>query len=1172
MTTCPSPPALVSVVVPAYKATWLGKALQSVQAQTYRPLEVVVCDDSTDDRVQAVVDAFAATADVPVHYSRNPARLWEVRSTARAVSLASGEYIKFLHDDDVLHADCIAAMVEAFARVPDASLVASRRRRVDAAGAAMADTLATAFPQGRDLVLDGQDLVDHLASRSINFIGEPSAVMCRRAALLPLGERLSWLGSHQVTWVADLALYVKLLRSGPLVMLARPRVDFRVSRLQFSQVGRDRPGIGNGGHLALRDGLHALGWVRAGHDPRQVRCRPMDADAAATPLDLEAALEQALATSQLHWSRHQWQAQRRYGGARLERLRAHLEHTPLPAIGIVVLAAGAAPDDVRETLASLATPPEAVRQALHVAVLGAGLPAGAWPRAVALPWDGQDPAAALAAGVAALETGWILAVEAGTTLLGPGLRRLALEAAQSGDEVQALYLDGWYRDVEGQLAPAMRPAMNLDLLLGNPAEMSAHWVFRRSALLEPGRLPHLEPGAAGLDLALRLVEHAGLASVGHVAEPLLACAPLRFDDAAQRRVLLRHLHARGYAQATVAAAGRGLYRIDYAHARPAGVSLVVIAPDGLALLERCVVSVLEKTTGPGYELLLVDNGAPAEVSQWMRQVEPLAAGRVRLLTLEPPTDPWTARNLAAGQAAGDHLLFLDAGAAVLHPDWLAELLNHGQRPEVGVVGARTVSASGQITHAGLVPGLTEDGGRVFTGRAMDSTGYMGRLQVAQDYQAVSASCMLVRRELFAALGGFDPQAGTAADVHLCLSAAQAGYLTVWTPHATLLHAPPPADTPEPDRDALLARWLPQLAHDPAYNPNLRLDVAGGFELELSELSQPPCPGAPVTRVLAQASDQHGSGHYRLMAPFAALREAGHLDGACVPRALDVVEIERFQPDVLVMQRRVGDADLARFGRIARHARALRVYELDDYLLQLPPKNVHRGHMPADIGRRIREGLAGMDRFVVSTPALAEAFAGWHPDIRIARNRLDPQLWQSLPAPPRPAGKPRVGWAGGVGHAGDLEMMADVVRSLAGEVDWVFLGLCPERLRPYVAEACPGVPLEQYPRVLASLRLDLAIAPLELHRFNTCKSNLRLLEYGACGYPVVCTDIEPYREPGLPVTRVRNRHRDWVEAIRAHLADPEAARAAGQRLREAVQRDWMLQGEALREWQRAWLPD
>ena len=91
MTTCPSPPALVSVVVPAYKATWLGKALQSVQAQTYRPLEVVVCDDSTDDRVQAVVDAFAATADVPVHYSRNPARLWEVRSTARAVSLASGE-------------------------------------------------------------------------------------------------------------------------------------------------------------------------------------------------------------------------------------------------------------------------------------------------------------------------------------------------------------------------------------------------------------------------------------------------------------------------------------------------------------------------------------------------------------------------------------------------------------------------------------------------------------------------------------------------------------------------------------------------------------------------------------------------------------------------------------------------------------------------------------------------------------------------------------------------------------------------------------------------------------------------------------------------------------------------------------------------------------------------
>ena len=113
---------LVSVVMPAYKATWLPQALESVRRQTYRPLELVVCDDSGDGRIQAIVEAFAAGAGFPVRYSRNPSRLWETRSTARAISMSAGEYIKFLHDDDVLHDGCIAALVEAFARAPQAAL------------------------------------------------------------------------------------------------------------------------------------------------------------------------------------------------------------------------------------------------------------------------------------------------------------------------------------------------------------------------------------------------------------------------------------------------------------------------------------------------------------------------------------------------------------------------------------------------------------------------------------------------------------------------------------------------------------------------------------------------------------------------------------------------------------------------------------------------------------------------------------------------------------------------------------------------------------------------------------------------------------------------------------------------------------------------------------------
>jgi glycosyltransferase involved in cell wall biosynthesis len=131
-------------------------------------------------------------------------------------------------------------------------------------------------------------------------------------------------------------------------------------------------------------------------------------------------------------------------------------------------------------------------------------------------------------------------------------------------------------------------------------------------------------------------------------------------------------------------------------------------------------------------------------------------------------------------------------------------------------------------------------------------------------------------------------------------------------------------------------------------------------------------------------------------------------------------------------------------------------------------------------------------------------------------------------------------------------------------------MCPDMLRPYIHEFHEVVGMAEYPAKLASLNLDLALAPLEHHVFNDCKSNLRLLEYGACGYPVICSDTLAYRGY-LPCTRlVSNTTEQWVEAIRAHLADPDASYRQGDALREAVLRDYMLRADNLRHWEDAWL--
>jgi glycosyltransferase involved in cell wall biosynthesis len=333
-------------------------------------------------------------------------------------------------------------------------------------------------------------------------------------------------------------------------------------------------------------------------------------------------------------------------------------------------------------------------------------------------------------------------------------------------------------------------------------------------------------------------------------------------------------------------------------------------------------------------------------------------------------------------------------------------------------------------------------------------------------------------------------------------------------------------------------------------------------------------GLTEHRVIAFAADEHGCGQYRIYQPMQAMLDAGMCTGGAANTLLGPNLALRSGADTFVFQRPSTEASLHVLESLQSIQHIKKIYEVDDNLLRVPLKSAHHEPIGKALRQRSAKAIRLCDRVVVSTEALAHELTAQHGDIRVMQNCLSTAMWgiepprRLAPVERQRQGKPRVGWAGGVGHQGDIEMIANVIKELADQVDWIFFGMCPESIQPYVKEFYAGVATLQYPQRLMAQDWDLAIAPLEINPFNECKSNLKLLEYGWCGVPVVCSDITPY-QGNLPATRVKNRFKDWRDAICERIADLDSCHRDGLALQDQVALDWTLKGKNLQNWFDAW---
>lgn len=1172
---------LVSIVVPTYKPRYFEAALQSALLQTYQNIEILISDDCPAQDIQDILSRYLPYSPKPVRVIRNKPGLGGLMNYTQCVTEARGQFVKFLNDDDILMPTCVERMIGVFLQYPSVSLVTSRRLLIDGAGRTLPDIQATRCPFPGDRLVNGRDLISYLADYPMNFIGEPSTVMFRREHLVDVKPNVCCLQGETIRAINDLAMYVNVLTHGDFAYLVEPLSCFRQHEEQRQQQS-DILELWKKAVVLFTRQIKAMGLYR-GEGNDIVRASPMG-QVQWKSFDLQKVMgTRPVAGEKVQFSVEGWVKKRTVQEYQQPLVAERLAAAPVVRLGVYVLGAGKSTEALQRTLASLAVAPGNLR--CEITVFGESPCSAQMPANVRYVLPAQQTVDTLNECIQSAALDWVILVENGVEFTPGGLHMLAVELS-GGLPCDAVYADELARGDNGVLGALFRPDFNLDLTLSLPSATARHWLFRTEALQALGGFDASYSDAYEFDFIVRLLEERGPGIIGHLDEPLLigeAGMLVTVND--EVAILERHLQRRGYPGGKVLAELPGRYRLVYGHDEKPMVSIIVPTKDQLPMLLRCVTSLLEKTRYPNFEVLIVDNDSETpEAREWLDGVDKMKSDKVRVLRYPHPFNYSAVNNMAAREARGEYLVLLNNDTAILREDWLDALMNHGQRPEVGIVGAKLLYPNGKIQHAGVILGLRGPADHPFIGREGDDAGYMQRMQVDQNLSAVTAACLLIRKSVYDQVGGLDESFKVSYnDVDLCLKVREAGYLIVWTPHSVVMHVgnvsqnlvdPAKAEAKRQrfmaEQDAMYEKWLPQIARDPAYNPNLSLG-GNGFEIETdANLTWRPLSWRPLPIVLAHMADVTGCGQYRVIQPFNAAKEAGLIDGTLLGRLLNVPELERYSPDAIVLQRQVTDVQLEIIARTKKFSRAFKVFELDDYLPNLPLKSVHRAKMPKDIIKSLRRGLSLVDRFVVSTEPLAEAFAGMHGDIRVVRNTLNPGWWHGLSSERRVSSKPRVGWAGGSSHTGDLEMIADVVRELANEVEWVFFGMCPDRLRPYVHEFHPGIDIEQYPAALARLNLDLAIAPVEQNLFNECKSNLRLLEYGACGFPVVCSDLVCY-QGDLPVTRVRNRFKDWVDAIRMHLADLDATAKMGDELRAAVCRDWMLEGENLEQWRNAWLP-
>ncbi len=265
---------------------------------------------------------------------------------------------------------------------------------------------------------------------------------------------------------------------------------------------------------------------------------------------------------------------------------------------------------------------------------------------------------------------------------------------------------------------------------------------------------------------------------------------------------------------------------------PPLVSLLIPTRDGYQILKNAVDSILEKTHYTNYEILILNNRSKCQQTlDYFKELDQKYPN-IRILDWHHPFNYSAINNYGVEKAYGEIIGLINNDIEVINKEWLTEMVSHAIRPEIGCVGAKLYYPDNTIQHAGVILGIGGVAGHAHKYFSKENPGYFSRLHLTQNYSAVTAACLLVKKSIYKKVGGLNAKHLTIAfnDVDFCLKVREAGYKNLFTPWAELYHhesiSRGAEDTPKKTQrfseevKFMKDHWHTSLRHDPAYNRNL----------------------------------------------------------------------------------------------------------------------------------------------------------------------------------------------------------------------------------------------------------------------------------------------------------------------------------------------------------------